>query len=500
MIYTSYSADHVSAYNNTFTDVPGDYVRFRDQSDYGTVLNNTFKSTKTATAQAFVSVPLFNDVDPKNNPNNLPMELFGTHYTVVNNNFSYSSTGLGTLFSMSQTGYEPPGTNYFPPQSDAALIATGDPTSEKTVLKNDMGIDGNEIHFYGNTPKATAKAATTAAYSAATKYGSTSVDAITGKTDWTGGVSISASLNTTALISTNGFNRVNWQFGAGEGWTNNSTASLQSAGWQFRAGTSSNANAYINTTQAIDGATGVMYLGDSISSQGLSADYKFQRLITGSMQWRMALTGAGSSFGLSEGRVNENGLSPLGVELLDSHTLRVLTLGSHPIEETFTNVDFGTALDWRLDWTSDPDGVNGYSSLWIKDANGNAYNIYANHAFETNLVPDTVWFDTSDNVNESNSIVLDSLNISASVFPSLTGDFNHDGIVDAADYIVWRQGGAAYTQNDYNNWRANFGQTIFGTASGASLNGGTVPETMPLAILLCAYLAMPFSTRNLRIA
>jgi hypothetical protein len=66
----------------------------------------------------------------------------------------------------------------------------------------------------------------------------------------------------------------------------------------------------------------------------------------------------------------------------------------------------------------------------------------------------------------------------------LPGDFNLDGHVDAADYVVWRKGlGTIYTQNDYNVWRANFGQTA-ATASAA------VPEPAPHVILITALLAL----------
>ena len=41
--------------------------------------------------------------------------------------------------------------------------------------------------------------------------------------------------------------------------------------------------------------------------------------------------------------------------------------------------------------------------------------------------------------------------------PELHGDYNHDGKVDAADYVVWRKNDGA--QSDYDMWRANFGQT-----------------------------------------
>jgi hypothetical protein len=41
---------------------------------------------------------------------------------------------------------------------------------------------------------------------------------------------------------------------------------------------------------------------------------------------------------------------------------------------------------------------------------------------------------------------------------SLTGDYNTDGKVDAADYVVWRKNNIN-GQQGYNDWRANFGAT-----------------------------------------
>ena len=41
--------------------------------------------------------------------------------------------------------------------------------------------------------------------------------------------------------------------------------------------------------------------------------------------------------------------------------------------------------------------------------------------------------------------------------PPLTGDYNNNGVVDAADYVLWRKtdtGG----QQGYDDWRANFGR------------------------------------------
>lgn len=57
----------------------------------------------------------------------------------------------------------------------------------------------------------------------------------------------------------------------------------------------------------------------------------------------------------------------------------------------------------------------------------------------------------------------------------LSGDYNQDGNVDAADYIVWRKElGTNYTPTDYDVWRSNFGRTI---------GGGAVPEPSTLLLL-----------------
>jgi len=66
-----------------------------------------------------------------------------------------------------------------------------------------------------------------------------------------------------------------------------------------------------------------------------------------------------------------------------------------------------------------------------------------------------------------------------------SGDFNLDGTVDAADYVVWRKNvGGIYSPNDYNIWRAHFGQTA-GSGAGVSENAA-VPEPATLLLLMLA--------------
>jgi PEP-CTERM motif len=92
----------------------------------------------------------------------------------------------------------------------------------------------------------------------------------------------------------------------------------------------------------------------------------------------------------------------------------------------------------------------------------------------------------------------DTYTISDSLAPlALTGDYNSNLKVDAADYIVWREAvaaGATTLTNrdpaisgvvgtaDYNSWRANFGNP---PGSGSSLGGSAaVPEPGSILLLL----------------
>ena len=75
----------------------------------------------------------------------------------------------------------------------------------------------------------------------------------------------------------------------------------------------------------------------------------------------------------------------------------------------------------------------------------------------------------------------------------LTGDFNKDFLVDAADYAVWRKGfGTIYTADDYNMWRSQFGRT---PGSGAGVGFGAaeaMPEPTAVGLLVVAVLgALP---------
>jgi hypothetical protein len=85
----------------------------------------------------------------------------------------------------------------------------------------------------------------------------------------------------------------------------------------------------------------------------------------------------------------------------------------------------------------------------------------------------------------------------ARLIPSVPGDYNQNGDVDAADYVVWRdalaQGGPGHADGnqdgetdaaDYDIWKAHFGSTS--AALGARATDST-PEPATLLIVLVVF-------------
>jgi T5SS/PEP-CTERM-associated repeat protein len=87
-------------------------------------------------------------------------------------------------------------------------------------------------------------------------------------------------------------------------------------------------------------------------------------------------------------------------------------------------------------------------------------------------------------------VIYNAQSVVLTVLSALPGDYNGDGTVDAADYIVWRKNDG--TQQGYDTWHANFGETV---GSGAEATDGTSRAAAPelstdlFAVLGLAYLS-----------
>jgi hypothetical protein len=92
--------------------------------------------------------------------------------------------------------------------------------------------------------------------------------------------------------------------------------------------------------------------------------------------------------------------------------------------------------------------------------------------------------------------------------PMLTGDYNADGTVDAADYVLWRDtlglagselaadgnGNDEIDAGDYEIWRANFGRTV----GDSELASRAVPEPASLMTLLIGTMIVRVRARGVR--
>jgi hypothetical protein len=80
------------------------------------------------------------------------------------------------------------------------------------------------------------------------------------------------------------------------------------------------------------------------------------------------------------------------------------------------------------------------------------------------------------------------------VASELDGDYNENGSVDAADYVMWRDNPAANGGDPagYITWRANFGRT---SAGGGLASGYAVPEVSSFTLALLAAMGL-FSLRR----
>jgi hypothetical protein len=138
------------------------------------------------------------------------------------------------------------------------------------------------------------------------------------------------------------------------------------------------------------------------------------------------------------------------------------------------------------DFFSSADG----STVYTQDATVSAMYQGSTYNWIISYIGNITWADPNSGVVGSISdsggadVVLKGL--SSVIVPiGLPGDFNSDGKVDAADYVVWRKTDGS--QPGYDEWRANVGRTAGASAAGQA--AGAIPEPAAILLLLAALAA-----------
>jgi hypothetical protein len=172
----------------------------------------------------------------------------------------------------------------------------------------------------------------------------------------------------------------------------------------------------------------------------------------------------------------------VGLENADPSTIKAVITGN-----THTTIDVGDLahiqygnLAVEFDGYS-PVGGEMYTLLTANSITGTSFRANALPALPSGLSWD---LDVG-----ATSVVL---SITGSL-PGVPGDYNDNGVVDAADYVLWRKGSSLQNDptpgvqpEDYNFWRARFGDT----SGSGSIVRGSVPEPASgvqfMALFVCA--------------
>jgi hypothetical protein len=143
---------------------------------------------------------------------------------------------------------------------------------------------------------------------------------------------------------------------------------------------------------------------------------------------------------------------------------------------------------------------------WLVAYGGQVGNTIVNRDAVLRLVSDNIYLDIRfTNWQQRSGGGFAYMRAVAPVGPMPTGDYNGNGEVDAADYVVWRDtldqmvtspgsgadGNASGTVDtaDYDFWRARFGNMVAGGSSFGALNAA-VPEPTSAAHILIGVFAL----------
>ncbi len=108
----------------------------------------------------------------------------------------------------------------------------------------------------------------------------------------------------------------------------------------------------------------------------------------------------------------------------------------------------------------------------------------------------------ANNINDTFFTGTGVLDVTTLPVIGVPGDYNNNGVVDAADYVLWRHGGPlqnevdtpnVVNQQDYVEWRARFGNT---SGSGSLVLSAAVPEPTTILLTILALSALIVSSRN----
>lgn len=171
-IYAGGVSQNISITGCDFTDVGGEYVRFRNDTEYAAVTDCTFHSTAVGYNQPFISVPLYNTISPYAN------EFYGGNFQFTGNVFRYDvHSDLTGYYRHAHyfynSGYDaPPGDalEYYVTSSQATTLNTGTQAQKEAILSAGMQLSNSRIKIYNEEYHGVVRATAYRAYHGSTSF------------------------------------------------------------------------------------------------------------------------------------------------------------------------------------------------------------------------------------------------------------------------------------------------------------------------------------------
>lgn len=139
-MYHAYHSSNINVLDCYFEDCTGDYVRFRANCDHGTVKGSTFVRNKEFPVYPFISVPLFNNIDPGD-------ETFATNYVFTGNVFKNTKNAV----AFHHYGFDPAGYHYLLTAAEGAALTAGTDEQKRSILLDNFKINLEKITIRDNS-------------------------------------------------------------------------------------------------------------------------------------------------------------------------------------------------------------------------------------------------------------------------------------------------------------------------------------------------------------
>lgn len=141
-IYNAYNPSHIYVLDSHFEDCTGDYVRFRDSTDFCVVKGSKFVRNKDFPSYPFISMPNFNKKRT---------ESFASNYAFSDNDFSNNGDNvIRNAIALHHYGFDRPGFNYLLTEKEGKMLSEGSPSDKKKILKDNFGIYPEQIRVHNN--------------------------------------------------------------------------------------------------------------------------------------------------------------------------------------------------------------------------------------------------------------------------------------------------------------------------------------------------------------